>query len=255
MNNMKDKIKKILYAIPAVAVIVLLGFVPTGQKPVLPLTVYWGGLGTRLAEAGVIDSNRFLDYYNKQNLEVTPENSRVVLNTLWAFGLANKNPILESGPMMDQRYGGAGGFASTGGWTLAKGSAMEHYGMHSFVTLTVEQQALVEQVAKNIYRPCCNNPTYFPDCNHGMAMLGLLELMASQGASEAQMYKTALEVNSLWFPSQYETIKVLLASKGVDWDTADPKEILGFEYSSASGFQKVVSQVKPQELRGTSCGA
>jgi hypothetical protein len=46
------------------------------------------------------------------------------------------------------------------------------------IPLTAEQQALVEEVAAEIYRPCCNNSTLFPDCNHGMAMLGFLELLA-----------------------------------------------------------------------------
>ena len=102
--------------------------------------------------------------------------------------------------MTDPKYGGAGNFASTGGWTLAQGDVMNHYSMHSFITLTPEQQVLVEKISKEIFRPCCNNSTYFPDCNHGMAMLGLLELMASQGTSEAEMYKIAKEVNSYWFP-------------------------------------------------------
>ena len=39
---------------------------------------------------------------------------------------------------------------------------------------------IVEEIAGNIYRPCCGNSTAFPDCNHGMAMLGLIELMVSQ---------------------------------------------------------------------------
>ena len=120
---------------------------------------------------------------------MTQENSGTILNLLWAFGLANKNEILEKGPMMDKRYGGAENFASTGGWTLSKGDSMNHYSMHSFITLTPQQQSLVEKVSQNIYRPCCGNSTYFPDCNHGMAMLGLLELLASQGISENEMYK------------------------------------------------------------------
>ena len=31
-------------------------------------------------------------------------------------------------------------------------------------------------------------------------MLGLMEIMASQGASEPEMYKMSGEVNTLWFP-------------------------------------------------------
>jgi len=237
------------------------------------LPVKWNNLGVQMTEAGVIDKVQFENLYSQRgglteadkkllegvdngNLVINSENSGMMLNMLWALGLGNKNAILENGPMMDPKYGGAGNFASTGGWNLAKGNAMSHYSMHKFITLTVEQQALVERVAKNIYRPCCNNSTYFPDCNHGMAMLGLLELMASQGASEADMYKVALQVNTLWFPDQYAAIKTLVTSQGVDWNTVDSKKILGPEYSSASGIQKVMSQIKPQEQKsGTSCGA
>src|SRR3989344_7681198 len=196
------KAKEVLSALLVIIVIVLLGLTPV--TPTGTFSLRWGELGVRLAEAGVIDMNKFPDFYHEEYMAINPENSRVALNTLWAFGLANKNPILENGPMMDKRYGGAGNFASTGGWTLAQGPSMSHYSMHSFVMLTREQQALVERVAKNIYRPCCDNSTYFPDCNHGMAMLGLLQLMASQGVSEQDMYKVALKVNTLWFPNQYQ---------------------------------------------------
>ena len=244
-----------------------------GLQNWVELPVKWGDLGVQMIEAGVIDKTKFEELYvqrgglavtdkefltgsNNGNLMIHSENSGMILNMLWAFGLANKNPILENGPMMDPKYGGAGNFASTGGWNLAKGSAMDHYSMHKFITLTSEQQALVERVAKNIYRPCCNNSTYFPDCNHGMAMLGLLELMASQGVNEADMYKVALQVNTLWFPGQYEAIKTFITSQGTDWNSVDPKKILGAEYSSATGIQKVMSQIKPQEQKGgTGCGA
>ena len=237
------------------------------------LPVKWGDLGVRMTETGVIDKVKFENLYagrgglaeadkkllyniDNGNLVINSKNSGVILNMLWAFGLGNKNPILENGPMMDKNYGGAGNFASTGGWTLAQGNAMTHYSMHSFITLTSEQQVLVERVAKNIYRPCCNNSTYFPDCNHGMAMLGLLELMASQGVGEQDMYKFALLVNTLWFPDTYEAIKTFFVSQNIDWNTVDPKEILGAEYSSASGYQKVLSKVQPQQQKGgPGCGA
>ena len=177
------------------------------------------------------------------------------MNLLWALGLGNKNKILEEGPMADPRYDNPGGFASTSGWTLAKGNAMNHYSKHSFVTLTKEQQELVERVSKNIYRPCCDNATYFPDCNHGMAMLGLLELLASQNVSEKEMYKIALQVNSFWFPEQYATIARYLESKSRKLSTADPKEILGKEYSSASGFSRIAALVPPVERQESGgCG-
>ncbi|MBI2003720.1 MAG: hypothetical protein HYS78_01960 [Parcubacteria group bacterium] len=195
------------------------------EKNGVVLPVVWGDLGRQLVDSGVIDREKFEEIYSSRGglteeavklldgsdngkLKITAENSGLILNLLWALGLANKNEILEKGPMADQRYGGAGNFASTGGWSLAKGEAMEHYSIHEFFKLTTEQQKLVEEVSKNIYRPCCNNPAYFPDCNHGMAMLGLLELMASQEFSESQMYETAETVNSFWFPKSYNNCSV-----------------------------------------------
>jgi hypothetical protein len=227
---------------------------------ILPIT--WGDIGKQMVEAGVIDSVKFeaiyanrggLDEYDKsllygegnENIEMDSENAGFLLNLLWAFGLANKNAVLEQGPMQDPKYGGANRFASTGGWTIAKGNVMNHYSQYSFVTLTPEQQALVERTSKNIYRPCCGNSTYFPDCNHGMAMLGLLELLAAQGISEDDMYKIALKVNSYWFPSTYLTIAKYFEMKDVDWDNVSPKTVLGADYSSGGGYRRVLSEVEP----------
>ncbi|MBM2818196.1 MAG: hypothetical protein HW401_786 [Parcubacteria group bacterium] len=236
------------------------------------LPVKWRNLGTQMTNAGVIDKSKMEELYASRgglndeekkllegidngNLKITRENSGLVLNLLWALGLGNKNEILENGPMSDKKYGGAGNFASTGGWTLARGSPMTHYSKHQFIVLTPEQQALVEKVSKGIFRPCCGNSTYFPDCNHGMAMLGLLELMASQGVSEEEMYKVALAVNSYWFPDTYITIAKYLKSQGKDWSKSDPKEILGFDYSSGAGFQKIRSKVNNSGVGGGgSCG-
>lgn len=238
----------------------------------IELPIIWDNLGVQMVSAGVIDRAELEAIYaqrgglsdeEKQILEgkigklkINKENSGFILNMLWALGLGNKNKILEIGPMMDSRYGGAENFASTGGWTLAKGNVMNHYSKHSFIILTPEQQMLVEKVSKNIYRPCCDNPTYFPDCNHGMAMLGLLELMASQNVSESDMYKVALQVNTLWFPDTYLTIaKYLKEKKNIDWVNADPKEILMYNYSSASGYQNILSQIIPSATQsGAGCG-
>ena len=236
------------------------------------LPVEWGNLGRQMVDNGVIDADAFEAIYAQRGglsvveqallygegngkLKINKQNAGAILNLLWAFGLSNKNPILEEGPMQNPKYGGADRFASTGGWTLAKGDAMDHYSRHPFITLTTEQQALVEEVSKNIYRPCCDNSTYFPDCNHGMAMLGLLELMAAQGADEAEMYKVALQVNSYWFPSTYLTIAKYFEERGVTWDEVSPKEILGSAYSGASGYRQILAQVEPPESSaGPSCG-
>ena len=237
------------------------------------LPVKWGDLGSKLVAAGVIDGKKFDEIYESRgelteeyknlvygkdngNLKITPENSGLILNLLWALGLGNKNEILEKGPMADPRYGGAGNFASTGGWTLAKGGAMDHYSKHSFIKLTPEQQKLAEEVSKNIYRPCCGNPAYFPDCNHGMAMLALLELMASQGTGEKEMYQAALAANSYWFSDTYLTIaKYMEEKKNVEWGSVNPKEVLGYNYSSDEGYMKILQEVTPpDQLKGAGCG-
>ncbi len=231
----------------------------------------WGDLGARLVSEGVIDEEKLRALYegrggltedeerlltagNEGNLVVTSENAPFVLNLLWAFGLANENTILTAGAMSDPQYGGPGVFASTGGWTLARGEAMEHYAKHAFVRLTEKEQALVRSVAENIYRPCCDNPTHFPDCNHGMAMLGLLELMASQGRSEEEIYRAALAVNELWFPETYAAIREYLVQKGRSFESESPKTLLGREFSSASGYRKILEAVSPRSGGGGSCG-
>jgi len=236
------------------------------------LPVSWGDLGKEMVDSGVIDANEFEALYagrgglnseekkllfgaNNKEIRMTQENAGTILNLLWAFGLGNKNEILERGPMMDPAYGGAGNFASTGGWTLAKGKTMDHYSLHRFVALIPEQQVLVEKVAKNIYRPCCGNSTYFPDCNHGMAMLGLLELLASNGVLESEMYKIALQVNSYWFPDTYLTIAKYMESKGVSWDKVNPEEMLSATFSSGQGYRKILEQVTPVEQKSAGgCG-
>lgn len=236
------------------------------------LPVVWGDMGKQLVSTGAIDGDRFQSMYsqrgqfsdeyrdlllgeNSGQLRITRENAGYLLNLLWAFGLANKNPILDSGEMVDPRYGGAGNFASTGGWSIAVGDAMDHYSKHTLVVLTDDQQALVDKISRGVYRPCCGNSTHFPDCNHGMAMLGLLELMASQGASEEDMWAAALAVNAYWFPDTYLTIATYMQDKGVTWGKVDPVEVLGFDYSSAQGFSRIAAQVTPVDGQkvGGSC--
>lgn len=243
-----------------------------GPSKGVEIPIQWKGFGKMMVDAGVIDQQKFEDLYNDrggldqntkalltsnedQQLVINRDNAGAILNLLWAFGLGNKSDILEQGPMQDPQYGGAGNFAATGGWTIAKGDAMDHYSKHKFITLSAEQKLLVEKVSKGIFRPCCGNSTYFPDCNHGMAMLGLLEIMATQGATEDQMYKTALAVNSYWFPETYINIAKYLEGKGIDWDAVDPKEILGASYSSAQGYKQILSQVEPVQKKSSGgCG-
>lgn len=235
------------------------------------LLVIWGDLGAKLISVGVIDDNKFKAIYDQREvftdeyknllfgqndgkLKITKKNANYLLNLFWALGFANNNPILDSGEMMDPRYGGVKNFASTGGWVMAQGNQMDHYSGHKFFNLTEEQQILVDKVSKGIYRPCCDNSTHFPDCNHGMAMLGLLELMASQGVSEQDMYKTALTVNSYWFPDTYVTIATYMKNKGVEWKDVNPQEILGKDYSSTQGYARINAQIVEPQQEGNGGG-
>lgn len=236
------------------------------------LPVAWGDIGMRLVEEGVIDLPKLEEIYasrgglgkeaellmsnmGNEKIRMTRDNANTLLNILWAFGLANKNPVLEKGPMMDPKYGGAGNFASTGGWTIAKGDPMSHYSAYEFVKLTKQEQEKVERVAQGIYRPCCNNSTYFPDCNHGMAMLGLLELMAANNVSEKEMYEVALGVNRLWFQGTYEVIDTYVKEQGLAGKVS-AKDLLGSAYSSGSGFGKVFAEVQklPESKQEGGCG-
>ena len=246
------------------------------EEEVLPpegvtLPVIWGDLGLKLVSTGTIDEKKFKAVYeqrgafteeyknlllqeNNGKVKITKENAGYLLNLFWALGLANKNPILETGEMTNPAYGGAQNFASTGGWTLAKGGPMDHYSRHALIVLTREQQMLVDKISRGIYRPCCGNSTHFPDCNHGMAMLGLLELMASQKVSEQAMWKAALAVNSYWFPDTYMTIATYMKGKGVGWQAVNPQEILGAAYSSAGGYKNIASQVILPKQQQAGCG-
>ena len=238
------------------------------------LPIIWQDLGKKMISDGVIDEQKFRALFDSglsnaeekmlsgtmnEPIVMNQANSRFILDVLWAFGLANKNKILENGEMTDKKYGGdASKFASTGGWSISKGAGFDHYSKHAYVTLTNEQQALVDEVSKNVYRPCCGNSTHFPDCNHGMAMLGLLELMAAAGIGEEEMYQVALQVNAFWFPQTYIDLATYFKEQGKDWDQLDPKEVLGSQYSSAQGYQQtrqnIKSLPKPQS-GGGGCGA
>ena len=230
---------------------------PSVMPVSVDLPIQWGDIGKKLLETGVIDEAKFTQLYEsrggmsdtmktmlyKENvgeLTMTKDNAQDMLNLFWAFGLANQNPVLREGPMTDEQYGGdPSRFAATGGWTLRSGDIMDHYNQYSWVTLTPEQQERVEAVSKGIFRSCCNNSTYFPDCNHGMAMLGLLELLAASDVSEEDMYDIALGVNTYWFPGTYEVIAQFIDQNDLAWSDVPAQQILGVELSSASGFANV----------------
>lgn len=235
--------------------------------------IKWGSIGKKLLETGAIDLEKYKKIYTSRSPELlkylTEEQGREItidqksayfwVNTLWALGLVQKSKVLEEGIMGTEYKDRLGNFASTGGWTLGAKPAVELYSSFNILGLSDSQQVLVEKISRNIYRPCCNNPTSFPDCNHGMAALGLVELMVSQGFSEDEIYKAVLAFNSFWFPQTYLDLAYYFHKKeNTLWANVDAKRVLSAEFSSFSGYQTVreaVGTIPGTQLRGGSCGA
>lgn len=251
----------------------------TLSKEVVPaegytVNVRWGDTGIKLVGAGAVDLSKFRKNYTpsqykdllsfltevkEEGITITRDNSYFWVNTLWALGLTQQSDVLTRGVMGSEYGGEVGNFASTGGWTLGKKDAVSLFSSSDIIPLTQEQQDLVTRVSGNIYRPCCGNPTSFPDCNHGMAILGLLELMASQGATEEEMYQASLAFNSYWFTTTYVDLAYYFKTeKGLSWDEVDPKEVLSEKFSSAQGYQAIkrqIGNIPGTNNTGASCGA
>ncbi len=239
----------------------------------------YSNIGPQMLEMGVIDLDKFKQTYEKsgqpltkeqldiltkgsnKKIRVTPDNSYFLLNFFWAFGLANQTKILTEGDMIKYGEGQTGNFASTGGWTLAKGDSIQYYSKKAIVPLTKEQEDLVNKVASGVYRPCCGNSTAFPDCNHGMALLGIFELMAAQGATESEMFQAGKYINSYWFPgTAFDTALYFKNKDGKEFKDIDPKVYLSRDIFSAFGAQTVKKwlidkgiQEKPP-AQGGGCG-
>ena len=222
------------------------------------LPVAYGQLGPELIKAGAFDLAGFVEVFDRSGhplnggqmavlkdgsdalITIDNNNAHFLLNFFWAVGLANRNPILLEGPIQEQSGGQIEKFASTGGWILATRPITEVFASLPLITLTAVQQQRLEEVASAVYRPCCGNDTAFPDCNHGMAMLGLLELMAAQNATVDEMFEAAKYVNAFWFPQQSAEVAMYFnATQNLEFAAVEPREIVGRAMFSASGFASV----------------
>ncbi len=231
----------------------------------------------KLVAEGVIDPERFASVYESRGglpvelrytliwpsllpIHLTAENAGYYVNLLWPLGLANYMSTNQTSPVNgDSLFN----LASTGGWTLGKeenGGA--YFNRSRIVELTPEQEALVTRVAKNTYRPCCNNSTFFQDCNHGSALLGLLELGASQGLTEDELYQEALAFNAFWFPQVYmQTALYFKVVEDIDWADVDPRTVMSARYSALGPWRATVGaqlaeipNLLPEQEDGASCG-
>ncbi|NOY15633.1 MAG: hypothetical protein GXP23_01635 [Gammaproteobacteria bacterium] len=231
------------------------------SRSVLPLeghklNVSFGDSIQRLVEAGVISPEKFKFVYAKrgglptwvEKLFTQPSSEPItmsfqtapyLLNLLWPLGMATKTQFNEKSRIKGPNVGR---YASTGGWVLGKArSGGAYFNTVSAIDLTAEQEARVLEVAKNSYRPCCNNDTFFQDCNHGSALLGLYELAASQGASVDELYDIGRNANSFWYASEYiEMAYFFRKLKNKPWNQVASRTILDKNHSSIAGWQKNV---------------
>jgi len=193
-------------------------------------------------------------------LMVNQQNAVWLVNILWALGLTNKMEVNNQSPVAGKDVGN---FASTGGWNLGKeDNGATYFNKYVVIPLASEQEIRIKRIAESIYRPCCNNSTFFQDCNHGSAALALIELGVSQGLSDHEIYKTVLAFNSFWFPQNYvETALYLKKTKNLDWKNVDPQLILSKDYSSITGWMTNVDALAqkipgllPTTNGGSSCG-
>lgn len=233
--------------------------VPVRFGDVGPRLLALGAIELRLLEARYARSGRALTARQRRILiEGTGEpvlfsggEARFLLDFFWALGLTNRIALLAGGPMMQRGGGELGRYASVGGWTLGSRPATALYASAEMVPLSAEQQGRLEEVAYGVYRPCCDNPTAFPDCSHGMAMLGLLTLMAAEGATLDQMFSAARAASAFWFPEQALEVAIFLeAVWGTGFSEGEAQAFTGRDVFSAAGFRTVHQWLVDHGLAG-----
>ncbi len=247
------------------------------QKQVLPAEGFQtrlvlGETVKKMIDCGVIDLEKLKNLYQgkipeylqkaiegmEEPIVINQETANYLLNLFWPLGLSNKTEFNKNIPFSEKELPY---LASTGGWYLGqKENGAEYFNKCEIIKLTKEQEEIVYRVAQNTYRPCCDNSTFAQDCNHGSALLGALELAASQGYTEEELYRLALQLNSFWFPQNYLKIAIYLKlTQNKNWQEVDPKEIMSAKYSSISGYienveNKLASLNIPQFQRpGSGC--
>ena len=221
----------------------------------IPTGIVFGDSIQRLIAAGVIDPDEFRALTNELPVWVErvlrgPSDDPIVfngqtaphlVNLLWPLGLANRAGFNEKSRLVTPLIPN---YASTGGWTLGREqNGYVYFNQIDAIHMTVEQEASVLDVATSTFRPCCDNSTFFQDCNHGSALLGLLQLAASQGVAIDGLYGVALAANSFWFPDYYvKTALYFSHFHRRSWDEVPARFILGAKFSSLTGWQRNVSK-------------
>ena len=200
---------------------------------------------------------------SEEPIVFTRERAPYLVNLLWPIGLSNRVAFNRQSPINTDN---PSGFASTGGWTLGREPNGAAYFNKVDVLLLSERQAfLALAIATNTYRPCCDNSTFFQDCNHGSALLGLIELAVSQGKTAGEVYRIALAANSYWFPEQYaRTAQYFSRLENRSWRRVSAPLVLGVSFSTLSGWKqhvdaplwnaKLVPPLDPRAQPEAACG-
>ncbi|MEK0082898.1 hypothetical protein [Benzoatithermus flavus] len=213
------------------------------------------------AQAGMPGELRAaLSWRSPKPIRLTRENVGYYLQLLWPIGLANALESNRDSPLNGDLLFR---FASTAGWTLGReenGGA--YFNRFRVVELTPEQEALAVRVAQSTYRPCCDNSTFFQDCNHGSALFGLLQLGAAQGLGEDELYREALAFNAFWFPDNYaQTALYFRLFEGRRWADVVPEVVMSYPFSALRPWQDNVHarlarvpNLLPQRRGWANCG-
>lgn len=249
---------------------------------VIPATGYQSQISlkdsiVRLVSNGAVDREKFLalqqyngtyppelrtvlDKPNAKPIRLTRENANHYVNLLWPAGLSNRLDANKESPLNGPDWQN---FASTGGWTLGKEpNGGSYFNKFPIIEIKPEAEALAARVAKSTFRPCCNNSTFFQDCNHGSALFGVLQLGAAQGLREEELYQEALAFNSFWFPDYYiKTALYLKVAGKTEWRDVDAKAVMGPDFSAGGPWQQNVRaglesfpDLIPAPTGGANCG-
>lgn len=218
------------------------------------LPIVYGQIGVQLAQAGVIDlpmlqsdmqqkgqaitdlERKALTQGDPEPIVITLENALYLKDLFWAIGLANQNAILEQDAIQTKLTS----LPSLATWKLSRQPALTFFAKKEFFSLTPEQQSRLEEVAKAIYLPCCDNSVFTPDCQHNMAMLGLLEMLAAQDVGKNEMFAAAKNAKAYWFPQQTQEQAIFfIATQLKEYPNVSAEEIVGAEVSSKNGFEQI----------------
>ncbi len=211
------------------------------------ISAKWGDVVKKMVDTGALDPVKLENILTKRygqemdpewkailqgkdsNLEINAKNSVFMMYVLWILAKHNDNKILHDSP-----------FADSFGQDYDIGAGKQGYGDIKLLTLTPEQQEVAKKVAENSYRPCCGQTAARPDCSHGYSALGLIQLMASQGFSEKEIFDAFIKFNSFWYPANYiQTALYFKVSEKQDWEQVDKQLIAGEQFSSIRGAQQV----------------